>query len=45
MLNRGIDLILTEITTIRKSGKQLHATHGTLNNCFDLIGSHQQCIP
>ena len=25
-----------------KSGKHLLATYGTLNNCFDLIGSHQQ---
>ena len=28
----------------RKSGKHLHATYRTLNSCFDLIGSHQQCI-
>ena len=27
----------------RKSGKHLQATYGTLNNFFDLIGSHQQC--
>ena len=28
----------------RKSSKHPYATHGTLNSCFDLIGSHQQCI-
>ena len=43
ILNRGIDLILIGITI--KSGKHLRATYGTLNSCFDLIGSHQQCIP
>ena len=29
----------------RKSGKRLRVTYGTLNSCFDLIGSHQQCTP
>ena len=29
----------------RKSGKHLHVTYGTLNSCFDLIGSHQQWTP
>ena len=29
----------------RKFSKLLHTTNGTLNCCFDLIGSHQQCIP
>ena len=29
----------------RKSSKHPHATYGTLNSCFDLIGSHQQFIP
>ena len=32
------------ITITRKFGKHLHATYGTLNSCFDLIRSHQQCI-
>ena len=29
----------------RNSSKHPHATYRTLNSCFDLIGSHQQCIP
>ena len=29
----------------RKSSKHPHVTYGTLNSCFDLIGSHQHCIP
>ena len=29
----------------RKSSKYPHASNGTLNSCFDLIGSHQQCVP
>ena len=29
----------------RKFSKHQHATYGTLNSCFDFIGSHQQCIP
>ena len=29
----------------RKSSTHPHATYGTLNSCFDLTGSHQQCIP
>ena len=33
------------ITMTRKSGKHFHATYGTLDSCFDLIRSHQQCIP
>ena len=33
------------ITMTRKSGKHLHVTYGALNNCFDLIRSHQQCTP
>ena len=33
------------ITMTRKSGKHFHVTYGTLEICFDLIRSHQQCIP
>ena len=29
----------------RKFSKHLQVTYGTLNSCFNLIGSHQQCIP
>ena len=29
----------------RKSGKHLRAIYGSLNSCFDLIRSHQQCKP
>ena len=29
----------------RKSGKHLRAIYETLNSCFDLIRSHQQCTP
>ena len=29
----------------RKFGKRLQAIYGAMNSCFDLIGSHQQCIP
>ena len=34
--------IKLEITMKRKSGKHLHVT---LNSCFDLSRSHQQCTP
>ena len=37
--------IKLEITVTRKSGTHLHVTYGALNSCFDLIRSHQQCIP
>ena len=33
------------MTMIRKSGKQSYATYKTLDSCFKLIRSHQQCIP
>ena len=29
----------------RKYDTHIHATYRTLNSCFDLIGSHQQCTP
>ena len=32
------------ITMTRKFGKHLHVSNGTLNSCFDIIRSHQQCI-
>ena len=35
-----IDIYMIRIIMTRKSGKHLHVTYGTLNNCFDLIGSH-----
>ena len=37
--------IKLEITLTRKSGTHLHAIHGALNSCFDLIRSHQQSRP
>ena len=39
-----IYIYINWITMTWKFGKHLHATYGTLNSCFDLIGSHQ-CIP
>ena len=29
----------------RKFSNHPHATDGTLNSCFDHIGSYQQCMP
>ena len=37
--------IFIGITMTRKCGTHLRATYGTLNSCFDLNRTHQQCIP
>ena len=41
---RGIDIISIKLPGPENPAKHPHATYGTLNNCFNLIGSHQQCI-
>ena len=40
-----IYIYMNWITMTRKFSKHSHAAYRTLNSCFDLIGSHQQCIP
>ena len=41
--NGGINVILE--LSLLEIWQHLHTTYGTLNSCFDLIESHQQCTP